>query len=606
MQPTTIEPSQEVSEKNHLIEPVESMEPIEATSNATQAETLAGILQEMEAEMEADIALQGVEPDPTTTGEKLSKLETELLRMAEDSEYVPPYNAREQFYLENAVVRESMKPGALSLFLKLAELYEGAAMCRRNAMHQKLQPAAVTDPSEQIEPVSSTNVIQDCSISQRDEAPTSETDTTAHQLCAAAAEARKNAVEIPMEEDTAITEPLQQSTEMQTPDNAQPLRQPLVPNNTTEQEQLPELSKPVQLVQAMPLANEDTDDSNWASADSTEEARAMDWEEEPRSADDSTLTLRPLQGESFHAVEEKRMVGSRRNNPRRNLELSDHVSAHLPSRSPSPELFGPSQLVRRKASNSRRSNGYQDTQPSHKGLKSSLDEEHANHILKNIKKLNSRKPFVQEALALLVDANLTKASYNVIRKAALKTSHDMYPTYDEITKAKLDTYPNNIVITESKCEVPLADLLSHTITRLIKYLYISYPEELNMKLRLIYVQIAGCSVSVQMILSMIDRKVCNALTENNSTQSCFLCKARSTEMNKFDVIMRKDVTEDYFKYGLPVLHAHIKLVLHVSYRMSFEAWQAFASDYKNSPVDPFRQQVRIKDKVLVSTWHKPS
>uniref|UniRef100_A0ABD2W4B0 Uncharacterized protein n=1 Tax=Trichogramma kaykai TaxID=54128 RepID=A0ABD2W4B0_9HYME len=565
MQPTTIEPSQEVSEKNHLIEPVESMEPIEATSNATQAETLAGILQEMEAEMEADIALQGVEPDPTTTGEKLSKLETELLRMAEDSEYVPPYNAREQFYLENAVVRESMKPGALSLFLKLAELYEGAAMCRRNAMHQKLQPAAVTDPSEQIEPVSSTNVIQDCSISQRDEAPTSETDTTAHQLCAAAAEARKNAVEIPMEEDTAITEPLQQSTEMQTPDNAQPLRQPLVPNNTTEQEQLPELSKPVQLVQAMPLANEDTDDSNWASADSTEEARAMDWEEEPRSADDSTLTLRPLQGESFHAVEEKRMVGSRRNNPRRNLELSDHVSAHLPSRSPSPELFGPSQLVRRKASNSRRSNGYQDTQPSRirhtdgsvvrlrgvkfgglrqirtdysvdppdfacfncwieghnaitlkkfvlimydiyaynvdcinidKGLKSSLDEEHANHILKNIKKLNSRKPFVQEALALLVDANLTKASYNVIRKAALKTSHDMYPTYDEvqyviflmlqITKAKLDTYPNNIVITESKCEVPLADLLSHTITRLIKYLYISYPEELNMKLRLIY------------------------------------------------------------------------------------------------------------------------
>ncbi|KAL7304195.1 hypothetical protein TKK_0003391 [Trichogramma kaykai] len=112
MQSTTIEPSQEVSEENHLIEPVESMEPIEATPNATQAETLAGILQEMEAEMEADIALQGVEPDPTTTEEKLSKPETELLRMAEDSEYVPPYNVRERFYLENAVVRESMKPGA--------------------------------------------------------------------------------------------------------------------------------------------------------------------------------------------------------------------------------------------------------------------------------------------------------------------------------------------------------------------------------------------------------------------------------------------------------------------------------------------------------------
>ncbi|CAB0031878.1 unnamed protein product, partial [Trichogramma brassicae] len=61
-----------------------------------------------------------------------------------------------------------------------------------------------------------------------------------------------------------------------------------------------------------------------------------------------------------------------------------------------------------------------------------LDAEYASHILKNVKKLISRKLFVEEALALLVDANLTKASYNVIRNAALKTSHEMYPTYDEV------------------------------------------------------------------------------------------------------------------------------------------------------------------------------
>uniref|UniRef100_A0ABD2XJ72 Uncharacterized protein n=1 Tax=Trichogramma kaykai TaxID=54128 RepID=A0ABD2XJ72_9HYME len=113
-----------------------------------------------------------------------------------------------------------------------------------------------------------------------------------------------------------------------------------------------------------------------------------------------------------------------------------------------------------------------------------VDAEYANYIVKNTKKLDSRKLLVEEALALLVDAKLTKVSYNSIRNAALKTNNDIYPPYDEITKAKLDTYPDNIAISESRCEVPLADLLSHTIKRLMKFLNINYPENSNMKLRL--------------------------------------------------------------------------------------------------------------------------
>ncbi|KAL7289387.1 hypothetical protein TKK_0016588 [Trichogramma kaykai] len=75
-----------------------------------------------------------------------------------------------------------------------------------------------------------------------------------------------------------------------------------------------------------------------------------------------------------------------------------------------------------------------------------VDAEYAKYIVKNTKKLDSRKLLVEEALALLVDAKLTKASYNAIRNAALKTNNDIYPPYDEITKAKLDTYPDNIAI----------------------------------------------------------------------------------------------------------------------------------------------------------------
>ncbi|KAL7301953.1 hypothetical protein TKK_0005545 [Trichogramma kaykai] len=193
-----------------------------------------------------------------------------------------------------------------------------------------------------------------------------------------------------------------------------------------------------------------------------------------------------------------------------------------------------------------------------------VDAEYANYIVKNTKKLDSRKLLVEEALALLVDAKLTKVSYNSIRNAALKTNNDIYPPYDEITKAKLDTYPDNIAISESRCEVPLADLLSHTIKRLMKFLNINYPENSNMKLRLTCklcrkiqilfeketddlclateksmeeqlsnfrdVQLAGCSVGVQMMLTMIDGKVCNALNKHKSTQSCFLCGAKPSKL----------------------------------------------------------------------------
>ncbi|KAL7289215.1 hypothetical protein TKK_0017154 [Trichogramma kaykai] len=45
IQPTDIEPSQEVSRENHPIEPVELIKPIKVSPNAMEEETLAGILQ---------------------------------------------------------------------------------------------------------------------------------------------------------------------------------------------------------------------------------------------------------------------------------------------------------------------------------------------------------------------------------------------------------------------------------------------------------------------------------------------------------------------------------------------------------------------------------
>lgn len=47
------------------------------------------------------------------------------------------------------------------------------------------------------------------------------------------------------------------------------------------------------------------------------------------------------------------------------------------------------------------------------------------------------------------------------------------------------------------------------------------------------IEVHGVAISVahQMILSMIDGKVCNVLTANKSTQRCYICKATPKEMN---------------------------------------------------------------------------
>ncbi|CAH0552472.1 unnamed protein product [Brassicogethes aeneus] len=71
----------------------------------------------------------------------------------------------------------------------------------------------------------------------------------------------------------------------------------------------------------------------------------------------------------------------------------------------------------------------------------------------------------QEALAILVEANLTMSQYEVIHQA----NRDIYPCYKYVQKAKQDCYPQNIV-GESFAEVKLQDLVNHTTLRLWKYL----------------------------------------------------------------------------------------------------------------------------------------
>lgn len=74
----------------------------------------------------------------------------------------------------------------------------------------------------------------------------------------------------------------------------------------------------------------------------------------------------------------------------------------------------------------------------------------------------------QEALALMVDAKLTKNQYNRIRWTAKSHNANIYPSYRQIQMAKAKCYPENssIEISSSGAKVGLQSLLNHTIERL--------------------------------------------------------------------------------------------------------------------------------------------
>ncbi|EFN73411.1 hypothetical protein EAG_03300, partial [Camponotus floridanus] len=84
---------------------------------------------------------------------------------------------------------------------------------------------------------------------------------------------------------------------------------------------------------------------------------------------------------------------------------------------------------------------------------------------KNSHKLTPIKLKGEEALALYIDAKLTKNQYVLIRSQAKTQNADIYPSYNKLLEAKKKCYPKDIIITEVSAEIKLQALLDHTIQR---------------------------------------------------------------------------------------------------------------------------------------------
>ena len=70
-----------------------------------------------------------------------------------------------------------------------------------------------------------------------------------------------------------------------------------------------------------------------------------------------------------------------------------------------------------------------------------------------------------KALFLITNARFTKYEYNVIKSNALEANCQLYLNYESVIEAKKHCCPDNIVITESSAEVPVQDLVNHTMKR---------------------------------------------------------------------------------------------------------------------------------------------
>jgi len=92
----------------------------------------------------------------------------------------------------------------------------------------------------------------------------------------------------------------------------------------------------------------------------------------------------------------------------------------------------------------------------------------------------------EKALALMLDADLSKHQYEIIRDAAKAIGHDIYPPYYKILEAKKQCYPSNLTVTEKGAENDLQSLLDHTSTRIVKTLNSEHLEKMDNNITLVY------------------------------------------------------------------------------------------------------------------------
>jgi hypothetical protein len=89
----------------------------------------------------------------------------------------------------------------------------------------------------------------------------------------------------------------------------------------------------------------------------------------------------------------------------------------------------------------------------------------------------------------------------------------------------------------------------------------------------------------RLMRTMIDGKVCQALTDTPSSSTCVVCKLTPKQMNDLQDVANRQERGEVFSFGLSTLHAWIRFmdcILHIAYNLQFKTWSAKTPAEKNA------------------------
>lgn len=95
-----------------------------------------------------------------------------------------------------------------------------------------------------------------------------------------------------------------------------------------------------------------------------------------------------------------------------------------------------------------------------------------------------------------------------------------------------------------------------------------------------------------MTMTMVDGKVCSAVSNNKSSMRCYICNASPAEMNNLNAVYKKNIQAENYNFGLSSLHAWIRFMeclLHISYNLPFKKWSAKTDEHKKMKEEKKRQ-----------------
>ena len=90
-------------------------------------------------------------------------------------------------------------------------------------------------------------------------------------------------------------------------------------------------------------------------------------------------------------------------------------------------------------------------------------------------------------------------------------------------------------------------------------------------------------VTTEMKLTMVDGKDCAALSGTPSSSTCYICRARPSEMNDLERVKQKTEIVSNFEFGLSTLHACIRsmeCILHITHWLEIWNWSVAMKEDK--------------------------